>query len=537
MGQGDIRVLREQIDGSFAEHVLHASDLGLVPYELKNANFTAEAGKNYAVDARFVPAVYPTFTHGGLVFTAKSPTSTSTISWSNDGELYGEGENMFYIAGTETLDDIIAFISDNDFLFTVALDEGASLADAFPDDGAQEYTFSGGSASGFAGVEATLPVKPAPGAVIGFADARGLWGTYPLTVRRSSGPLPAVVGASHKLIEGGTANFTNNAAGTFFSMVFIDNTTGWRVLSSGTKPLNLTAPTVSGTYFVTATRGTWTGSPSSYEYQWQISDDGETGWANIEGATGNSYLSTMDVVGKFVRVGVVAINANGASAMTFSASSAELYIPPFPVEGLVAFYKMDNTNDASGNGYALTNTNGTAFETGKVGNAATFEGGSRLSVENLPWHLGSSDATFAIWLRPYTSAFGGQTTVAGFYQGGGFGLVIDNGTAIRFSQGAANMMTLTATVEDNEWIHVAFVKTPTHYRVYVNGSEDSAAAMINNGLLSKGSETAVFYFGDCTPPGWPGIYNGQIDGVGFWNRALNEAEIAQLYNGGAGAEL
>ena len=32
-------------------------------------------------------------------------------------------------------------------------------------------------------------------------------------------------------------------------------------------------------------------------------------------------------------------------------------------------------------------------------------------------------------------------------------------------------------------------------------------------------------------------FNGQIDAVGIWNRALSDAEVAELYNNGTGLEL
>jgi hypothetical protein len=34
-----------------------------------------------------------------------------------------------------------------------------------------------------------------------------------------------------------------------------------------------------------------------------------------------------------------------------------------------------------------------------------------------------------------------------------------------------------------------------------------------------------------------GEFNGSIDAVGIWNRALSDAEVAELYNNGAGLEL
>jgi hypothetical protein len=33
------------------------------------------------------------------------------------------------------------------------------------------------------------------------------------------------------------------------------------------------------------------------------------------------------------------------------------------------------------------------------------------------------------------------------------------------------------------------------------------------------------------------FFNGQIDATGFWNRALSDAEVAELYNNGTGLEV
>lgn len=587
-------------------------------YILKAEDFTAEAGKSYAVDTSVVFESIPEhhLIYGGLYVRGNwAPGDAADFGWEVGATWLGNGPAAvgFTFPAGATLSDIIA----NAAGFTFSLAPGANGSDLFP-----EQTFTGNMGSyGLIPAQvfratATLPTNPSVGSVITFADARGTWGDYPFTVKRSSGPLPAVVGASHKKIEGGTANFTNNSAGTFFSMVFIDNTIGWRVLSSGTKPLNLTAPTINGTFLFDATSGTWTGSPTLFSYQWQvasisaasfegtvpglstpvliradspgeqgnditlncqgeqtlndyissynaehptatislISGDGSqtpdepislsgggtmTSWTDIEGATNSTFNASEEYVGALVRVGVIATNSNGPSAVAYSTASAQIEFPTFPLDDLVAFYKMAGTADSSENEYDLTDTNNTVFEAGLVGNAATFafESGSRLSVDYLPWHLGSSDATFSIWMKPSTAEFGANTTVAGFYQSGGFALLLSNyGTEIYFSQGGANLMTLEAEVQNNEWIHVAFVKTSAHYKVYVNGMEETASRWNNNGVLNKGPETTTFYFGNCTPPGWPGVYNGQIDAVGFWNRALSDMEIALLYNNGDGAE-
>lgn len=77
-------------------------------------------------------------------------------------------------------------------------------------------------------------------------------------------------------------------------------------------PVNTVAPAVTGTPTVGSTlslsNGTWTGSPTSYAYQWQ--EDIASVWTNISGATSNTYVT--DHAGTYRGV-VVATNAFGDS--------------------------------------------------------------------------------------------------------------------------------------------------------------------------------------------------------------------------------
>ena len=81
-------------------------------------------------------------------------------------------------------------------------------------------------------------------------------------------------------------------------------------------PANTAAPTITGTPKVgetlTAQNGTWSNSPTAFQYQWQRCNESGAACANIAGATAKTYLLTTTDAGRTMRVRVTGINAEGA---------------------------------------------------------------------------------------------------------------------------------------------------------------------------------------------------------------------------------
>ncbi len=96
-------------------------------------------------------------------------------------------------------------------------------------------------------------------------------------------------------------------------------------------PSEVAPPTVSGAAMVgqtlTASTGTWTGSPTSYAYQWQDCNAAGGGCADVAGASSSTYRPGSGDVGDTVRVVVTASNAGGATPAT-SASVGPVSAPP-----------------------------------------------------------------------------------------------------------------------------------------------------------------------------------------------------------------
>ena len=132
-------------------------------------------------------------------------------------------------------------------------------------------------------------------------------------IGRASSGGPTATGTS----GGGTGGvLSTNPGGTSLPNppVTVPNPPGVPILA----PHNTTAPSVSGSAVqgdtLTASSGSWTGSLSSYAYQWQDCSSSGTGCASIGGATRATYVLAGGEVGHEVRVVVTAVNGFGSTA-------------------------------------------------------------------------------------------------------------------------------------------------------------------------------------------------------------------------------
>ena len=194
--------------------------------------------------------------------------------------------------------------------------------------------------------------------------------------------------------------------------------------------------------------------------------------------------------------------------------------------GLQAFYKLDDTSDSSGNGNVLTD-NGVSFATGKIGNCASSNG---TYLSRAPWNIGT---TFSISFWANVASLSNYEFLT--IQFGGMCVYTKSDGALEFGDGASwNATTPSETIQPNTWHHCVLVSDGGYGTLYVDGvnkaSDNSHSLDLNDtgdrpfGLPSEGQS------------GGNNVAK-QLDAVGIWNRALSEAEVAALYNSGAGIEF
>ena len=92
------------------------------------------------------------------------------------------------------------------------------------------------------------------------------------------------------------------------------------VIQAAGAPVNTAAPAIAGTARVgetlTASTGSWTGSPTSFGFQWLRCNQSGESCVDIPAATGGTYVVTSSDVASTIRVRVTASNGSGSATAT-----------------------------------------------------------------------------------------------------------------------------------------------------------------------------------------------------------------------------
>lgn len=218
--------------------------------------------------------------------------------------------------------------------------------------------------------------------------------------------------------------------------------------------------------------------------------------------------------------------------------SQGIYTPH--VGGLLAYWKLNQkVTDSTTNHNNGTPQNGATIDTnGKLSNAANFNGSSSCIYAPYNSKLSVSNLTLNAWVNPESYPGWAEIVGKGNVSFGPYALQLStSGTGtIRFTYNQQNPWTYfvdsTNTIPLNQWSFVTLTYDGSKARFYINGNLDSEHTL-NVALTQTSSGLSI----GCDPPGANEFFDGKIDEVNVWNKALTLSEITTLYNSGNGTEV
>ena len=313
------------------------------------------------------------------------------------------------------------------------------------------------------------------------------------------------------------------------------------------------SPGSTATFSVAATR------PDLLAYQWRVSTNGGTSFANLSGATSTNYttpvLTLADNSNQYRAV------VSGLCGIAATSSVAIVTVNPPPP---LTIYAQTVTNSNPFAYWQLNETNGAAIArdffgvyNGTIGpNVTAGVSGpqspqfSGFEVNNAAMQFDSSLGTGllttpALGLNTNTVTITGWINPTGI-QGDSAGLVFcrsgNTVAGLDFPSGGGNELRYTwnndrfgvstgLVVPTNQWSFFALVVRPTGATIYLG----------TNGVLNSFTDTVSLpsqNFDASLLIGYDSVnsrrFNGRIDEVAIYNRALSVAELQQFYITGAG---
>jgi CSLREA domain-containing protein len=194
-----------------------------------------------------------------------------------------------------------------------------------------------------------------------------------------------------------------------------------------------------------------------------------------------------------------------------------------PPAGMIAWFPGDgNANDIQGSNNGTVN-GGVTFTAGKVAQAFTFDGTGDVTYSTI--NAGSA-YTVDFWVRPSSSGpTNSRQEVIGnnFQDAQSFGQITFTNTQIEYFQGGGiRVISAAGSVPFDAYTHVALTYDGSVNRLYINGNLVATSAAhtetFNNPIKLGNS---VLQAGNAR-------FNGQIDEVEVFSRALSQTEIQAI---------
>jgi type II secretory pathway pseudopilin PulG len=234
-------------------------------------------------------------------------------------------------------------------------------------------------------------------------------------------------------------------------------------------------------------------------------------------------------------VRVVKINAtvtNSALSARSMSFTTEVYLrvnsqaaSELPEE-LVGWWKMNETSGTTatdcscgGNDGTLVNMSSPAcWITGQIEGALDLDGGNDYVNSGSDGSLDiTGDITVALWLRADSYSNEPDITTKGAYNVS-YSVWLNSSGRIVFALNN-NRLTSSLALSTGTWYHVAVTRSGSTRKIYINGQEDNSDTY----GTAIGTTSSPFTISTNSYP-----FNGAVDDVRVYNRALNDEEVAEL---------
>jgi hypothetical protein len=205
------------------------------------------------------------------------------------------------------------------------------------------------------------------------------------------------------------------------------------------------------------------------------------------------------------------------------------------ITGLVGHWAFDEgsgstTTDSSGNSNNGVLLNSPTYAGGKVGSHALDFGGDydRVEIPDIPsLDFGSGDFSVSFWFNSSQVVSSGHRLIGDMNSGTGF-IIFRDSNGLKFQvTGIGDTSIILASSGngsfDGNWHHVVVTRSNDDFQLYVDntseGTDTKAVGNINSpDTLRIGASSAS-----------SGDFDGLMDDVRLYNRALTKNDIAQLY--------
>jgi len=222
--------------------------------------------------------------------------------------------------------------------------------------------------------------------------------------------------------------------------------------------------------------------------------------------------------------------------------------------GLVAWWSMDEGTGTTIADQSINSNTGTlggdgvgtdlpTWTNGKFGKALSFDGDDDyvdLSASGSNAEFNNSIGAIELWIYPENNNYSGQ--LINFKNGaaGNYLFIKEVSESYLYASlyTTSTQFSLTTSADslsDNSWYHIVFQQTGAGIEIYINGSKQ---------VLTGSGENSTAWFSDVFPAlnsftighyaGWAegghnNYFNGTIDEVRIYNRALSAREVAEHY--------